>query len=87
MEGPMKMNQLPKTDSIQELAAFWDTHDLTVFENELEEVPATVFEREDEIILHLDADEARAVGDLARSRGVERSQLIRQWVVEKINAR
>lgn len=34
----MKTEHLPKTDSIQELAQFWATHDLTDFEDELEEV-------------------------------------------------
>ena len=34
----MKNKNIPKTDSIQELAHFWDTHDLTDFEDELEEV-------------------------------------------------
>jgi hypothetical protein len=38
----MKKSKLPKTDSIQELAAFWDTHDLTDFEDELEEVAEPV---------------------------------------------
>jgi hypothetical protein len=28
---------IPKTDSVEELAQFWDTHDLTDFENELED--------------------------------------------------
>lgn len=36
--------QVPQTDSIQRLAEFWDTHDLTDFENELEEVNEPVFE-------------------------------------------
>lgn len=34
---------LPKTDSIQKLAEFWDSHDLTDFEDELEEVTEPVF--------------------------------------------
>ena len=34
----MKRTNIPQTDSIQELARFWDTHDLTDFEDELEEV-------------------------------------------------
>ena len=38
MEKPMKKPKLPNTDSIQKLAQFWDTHDLTDFEEELEEV-------------------------------------------------
>lgn len=33
----MKRLKLPQIDSIEELAQFWDTHDLTEFEEELEE--------------------------------------------------
>jgi cystathionine gamma-lyase len=40
----MKRPKIPKTDSIQELAEFWDAHDLTDFEDELEEVPERVFQ-------------------------------------------
>jgi hypothetical protein len=47
METTMTTNQLPQTDSIQELAHFWDTHDLTDYEAELEEVKEPVFKRED----------------------------------------
>jgi hypothetical protein len=36
--------KLPQTDSIEELARFWDTHDLTAFEDQLEEVTEPVFE-------------------------------------------
>jgi hypothetical protein len=35
MEKPMSTDKLPRTDSIQELARFWDTHDLTEFEDDL----------------------------------------------------
>ena len=38
------MKTLPKTDSILELARFWDTRDLTDFENELEEITERVFD-------------------------------------------
>lgn len=43
---------LPQTDSIQELAQFWDTHDLTEFADELEEVIEPVFERETVVEIH-----------------------------------
>ncbi|MCF8143096.1 MAG: BrnA antitoxin family protein [Deltaproteobacteria bacterium] len=36
---------LPQIDSIQELARFWDTHDLADFEDQLEEVRESVFKR------------------------------------------
>jgi hypothetical protein len=41
----MKRQKLPNTDSIQELAGFWDTRDLTNFELALEEVGEPVFVR------------------------------------------
>jgi len=47
MERPMKKSKLPKTDSIQKLAEFWDSHDLTDFEDELETVDGPVFKREE----------------------------------------
>ena len=34
----MKQRGIPETDSIRELAEFWDTHDVTDFNGELEEV-------------------------------------------------
>ncbi len=40
----MNANKIPQTDSIRELAEFWDTHDLTDLEAELEEVTEPVFE-------------------------------------------
>ena len=40
----MKREKLPQIDSIEELAHFWDTHDLTTFEDDLEEVVEPVFE-------------------------------------------
>ena len=54
----MKRTNIPQTDSIQELAHFWDTHDLTDFENELEEVEEPVFERQIVIPVRLEPEEA-----------------------------
>jgi hypothetical protein len=43
-----KAPRLPKTDSIQELARFWDKYDLTDFEHELEEVTEPAFQRSED---------------------------------------
>ena len=87
----MNTPRIPQTDSIQELAKFWGDHDLTEYEDELEEVPEQVFERADEkatvITVHLDNDEARALRDMAASRGLGDSELIRQWVLDRIHAK
>ena len=45
IEEMMRNQRIPETDSIEELAAFWDTHDLTDFEDQLEEVQEPVFVR------------------------------------------
>jgi len=58
----MNTNGIPKTDSIQELAAFWDTHDATDFEDDLEEATEPVFERESAILPPLQQTEAKEVG-------------------------
>ena len=48
MAEEMKNLKIPETDLIEGLAYFWDTHDLTDFEEELEEVTESVFERSTE---------------------------------------
>ncbi len=82
----MSNQKLPQTDSIRELAHFWDTHDLTDFERELEEVTEPVFDCEESITLRLPTPEAESVHRLAASKGVKDAELIREWVREKIGA-
>jgi hypothetical protein len=79
--------KLPKTDSIRELAEFWDTHDVTDFADELVEVGERVFTRRPGIAVTvpLTASERSALRDLAASRGVDEAALIRTWVQEKLH--
>jgi predicted DNA binding CopG/RHH family protein len=81
----MNNHQIPQTDSIKELAHFWDTHGLTDFENQLEEVTAPVFERETKVTVQLQPEEVQAVKKIAASKGVDDTELIRQWVLEKLH--
>jgi len=76
--------KIPTTDSIQELATFWQHHDLTEFENELEEVSGPVFRRAHVVGVPLTEDEHEAIRDAAASRGIDESALIREWVKEKL---
>jgi O-acetylhomoserine/O-acetylserine sulfhydrylase-like pyridoxal-dependent enzyme len=82
----MNNDKIPQTDSIEELARFWDTHDLTDFADEIEEDSETVFERETVVSVHLRCEEAEAVENIAKSQGVNPSDLIHQWVLEKVQA-
>ena len=76
----MSRPEIPQTDSIQELAQFWDTHDLTDFEDELEEVTEPVFERSTMVKIPLQPDEMESLKEIAESRGVAYADLVRQWV-------
>ena len=82
----MKGVKLPPIDSIEALAKFWDTHDLTDFEEELVEVTEPVFERKPETIpLHLQPQELAAIRRVAQAQGVEEATLVREWVLEKLH--
>jgi predicted DNA binding CopG/RHH family protein len=84
MERTMKTKKLPKTDSIRELARFWDSHDLTDFADELEEVREPVFAEDASIRLKLPSRNTRAVRRIAESKGISEAELVRQWVLEKL---
>ena len=87
MEKRMTIPKIPHTDSLEALAKFWDTHDLTDFEGELEEVRESIFERRPEktVTIQLPVEEVEAVKRLAQSRGVQPAILIREWVLEKLH--
>ena len=79
--------KIPETDSIEELASFWDVHDVTDFKGQLEEITEPVFQRKMEVIsVPLSPQEVEAVKRIAESAGVEYSALIRGWVLEKLHS-
>jgi len=84
LEEPMTTDKIPQTDSIREMADFWDTHDLTDFEDHLEEVTEPVFEREKVLQVHLATKDAETVESMARSQGLNPGELIRTWIIEKV---
>jgi ribonuclease BN (tRNA processing enzyme) len=83
LEEAMKISD---TDSIRELAEFWDTHEVTAFEDQLEEVPEPVFARpKGGVTVPLSGDERTAIRKMAASRGVDEAALIHEWVQEKLH--
>ena len=77
---------IPQTDSIEELAQFWQSHDLTDFDVEFEKVEAPAFRRRaGEIVpVPLSPAERQAVRKIAASQGLEETALIHQWVRERL---
>ena len=82
----MNRRKIPQIDSIQELAHFWDTHDLTDFEAELEEVSESVFELSTQLVVPLAPKELEALNALAEARNTSSADMIRRWVLEHIEA-
>ena len=82
----MKEAGLPHTDSIRELADFWDKHDLTDFEEELEEVKEKVFDHGMFVNVHFEANEFERIEENARKKGVSDSELVHEWIREKLRA-
>ena len=80
------MTQIPQTDSISELARFWGSHDVTEFENELEEVTEPIFARreKDHLTVSLGEGELAQLRELATSLGIPEESLIQRWVREKL---
>jgi predicted DNA binding CopG/RHH family protein len=86
MARKMNKRRLPDIDSIEELARFWDTHDVTEFDDELEEVTSPVFERKrEDVCVSLEPEDLLPVKRIAESRAIEYRTLVREWVLEKIH--
>ena len=87
MEKTIRRPRLPNTDSIEELAKFWDTHDLTDFEEDLEEAGEPVFVRTKgtSLSIELQPTEAQHLKKIARSKGVKEATVLRQWIVERLH--
>ncbi len=71
------MSQIPKTDSIEELAKFWDSHDLTEFEDEVKEIQVPVFDKGSQSVMRirLCPDEMAALKRIEESRGINQTDL------------
>jgi hypothetical protein len=62
VEIAMRKSRIPQTDSIKELAEFWDTHDFTDFADELKEVTEPVFGRKPAVTVTGNVGEQKARG-------------------------
>jgi hypothetical protein len=80
------MSKILQTDSVTELARFWDSHDLTEFEDELEEIRETVFDPGGQNVLHvrLRPEQAATLRRIAQAKGIDETDLVRDWVDEKL---
>ena len=88
----MKKNvksKIPEFKTLEKEANFWDTHDITDFEDETEDVDI-VFElnkpRDETLIVRLQKDFKDQLEKVARSKGLNVSTLARMWLIEKLQS-
>ncbi len=79
-------SRIPKFKTIEEEAAFWDTHDTTEFEDEFESVdvilvPAGPKKR---VTVRLDEQTFAALRALAQKEGTAPATLARIWITKRV---
>jgi len=77
--------RIPAFHSIEEEAAFWDTHDFTDYLEESSPTRIEVgYELAERITLRLDEADRRELTERAREIGVGPSTLARMWLKERL---
>ena len=84
-----KISKIPKFKNYEEEANFWDTHNITDYEDETEDVNI-VFElekpRTESLILRVQKNFKKNLEKVARSKGLNVSTLARMWLMEKLQS-
>lgn len=78
--------RIPTFESIEEEAAFWDSHDLGDFEDEFEPVEIEITPDAGHILsIRVDRQAFRRLVAIAKRRGVNMITLAETWVLESID--
>ena len=81
-------NHIPEFASIEEKAAFWDTHSTSDYEDEFKPVRVRFAKKLSEgLTIRLDPDTLEKVRAEAHERGIGATTLIRMWVLEHVRKR
>lgn len=80
----MKKVKVPRTDSIKELAKFFETHDTTEIEDEVHEVTGPICIPRNSILVHLEPRQTAAVKKLAKAEGISEEQLVHRWILRHL---
>ena len=75
---------LPHFDSLDELVNFFDEHDMGEFYEQMPEVDFEVDIRRRQHLFSLDAEVARKLTEIAKSRKISSEALANAWLIEKI---
>jgi len=89
MSQPEKGSRIPAFKSIEEEAAFWDSHDSSEFEDEFVEVDDVTFVKaspKKAITVRLEQGSLDDLRKLAREKGIGPSTLARMWILERLHS-
>jgi hypothetical protein len=76
---------MPDFTSREDEAAFWDTHDVTDYLDELRPVRVTPMPGLSRgMTVRLNPEDREALGKLAAARGIGPSTLVRMWIKERL---
>ncbi len=80
-----RSSRIPRFASREEEAAFWDTHDITEFEDELEANTVRFSKHLSEgITIRLQPETLATLRKLAHEQGIGPTTLARMWLLERL---
>ena len=87
MTARNKKSRIPDFATREEEAAFWDSHDITDYEDELKPVKVRFADKLSEgITVRLDPDTLEELRTRARRMGIGPTTLARMWILEHLHA-
>jgi predicted DNA binding CopG/RHH family protein len=80
-----KESRIPKFANREEEAAFWDTHDISDYWDELKPVKLKVAKNLSKgITIRFDEETLRELREQANRRGIGPTTLVRMWILERL---
>ena len=81
-----KKVKIPEFKTIEEMARFWDSHDITDFEDQLTEVKEPIFQKMKSRIISfkLDSEQYEKLKKIADQKKLNTVSLVNQWVTKQI---
>jgi len=79
--------RIPPFASLEEEAAFWDSHDTTEYEREFKPVEVRFAKNLSEpLTIRLDPDTLRQLREQAHEKGIGPTTLARMWLIERLRS-
>jgi len=81
-------SKIPRFETYEEEAEFWNTHDTTEFEEEFEPVEATFAQSlvRRGLTVPLDTQSIELLQHLAKEKKMEPATLVRTWILDHLRA-